>query len=727
MATDLDRLVVQLSADIRQYQNAMNRAVGATNSSAKRIESRFGAMSRSVSSGFGRLGGSIAAAFGSAAAVRGAATLVDAATRIENGLRVTGLAGEDLAEVYEALRTSASANAAPLEGLVQLYSRVSLVQKELGISTKELVGFTDNVALALRVAGQSSAESAGALLQLSQALGSGVVRAEEFNSILEGAPTIARAVASGLKEAGGSVATLRQLVIDGKISSETFFRAFEVGAVVLRDQAATSVFTLEQRFQNLNTAMIDAAGRIDNVTGASQGLGGIIDYLTRGVGNAANDVEQWALFFELLERNSRDAGEAIKAIPVSPMDDLIDRATAATEATYALQGQIKEMSGAQAGLFPDDVQKRVEDIVYWFLYAGTSAGETTTALEALGGVQADFGVYIGQLSSLVSAMAIARAEAQHLNSEITAVQGPVSSRGAAGAAARRLFGKPEGQVSIEDAPATPSSGGGGGGGSSADQYNREVEAMERRLDALNRETELMRQLNPLVNDYGFAVERLNAQIELENAAKEAGLPLDEARMQQIEELASGYGLATAEAARLAEAQDMVRQTAEDLANASRQALDTIIDGFLEGKDAGEIFNSVLKDLGKSLINIGLNSMFGGGGGLGGLLGGLFGGKGFATGTANTGGMRGQPRGVVHGQEAVIPLPAGGNIPVDIRMPAAAAPSTGGEIKVMGEFQVVDGNLVPVITRISGQVSGQQVKAYDKQLPNRMQDIQMRQG
>src|SRR5690606_17610893 len=127
--------------------------------------------------------GTLAAAF----SLREAQKFIDTATRIDNALKVAGLSGEQLTKVYDALFVSAQKNAAPLEALVQLYGRASLVQKELGVSTEQLLKFTDNVAVALRVSGKSAAESSGALLQLSQALGSGVVRAEEFNSMLEGA------------------------------------------------------------------------------------------------------------------------------------------------------------------------------------------------------------------------------------------------------------------------------------------------------------------------------------------------------------------------------------------------------------------------------------------------------------------------------------------------------------------------------------------------------------
>jgi hypothetical protein len=84
--------------------------------------------------------------------------------------------------------------------------------------------------------------------------------------------------------------------------------------------------------------------------------------------------------------------------------------------------------------------------------------------------------------------------------------------------------------------------------------------------------------------------------------------------------------------------------------------------------------------------------------------------GFADGTANTGGRRGEPRGVVHGQEAVIPLPAGGKVPVEITGPAKSAGSSGGgriDVRVISEVR--NGNLVPVMTEISGQVAGQAIR------------------
>lgn len=276
MATDVERLIVALEARTTAFEKAMQQANGTAKRQARSIERRFQQMNKNLSSGFSGVGSSLSKAFAVAGGIRGMQSLLDSATRVDNALKVAGLSGQDLEKVYGRLRDSAIRNAAPLETLVTLYGRAALVQNELNVSQEEMLNFTDKIALALRVSGQSAAESSGALLQLSQALGSGVVRAEEFNSILEGALPIAQAAAKGLAEAGGSVAKLRQLVVDGKVSSEAFFRAFEAGSDMLEDKVAGATLTTEQGLTNIRTALIDAAREFAKGSLAAETFGEIL-------------------------------------------------------------------------------------------------------------------------------------------------------------------------------------------------------------------------------------------------------------------------------------------------------------------------------------------------------------------------------------------------------------------------------------------------------------------
>ena len=681
----------------------MNRANGVSENTARRIERRFSTMNSRLEAGAAAAGRGIALAFASVAAVRGATQLVDSATRIENSLKVVGLRGEELEKVYNSLFQSAQRNMAPLETLTTLYSRLGLAQKELGVTNDELLNFTDKVALALRVQGTTAQEARGALIQLSQAMGSGIVRAEEFNSVVEGAPSILRAAAAGLKEANGSVAQLRQLVVDGKLSSAAFFRAFEAGAVILEEQVAAAEVTVSQGFVRLQNVLTDVAGKMNEGTAASGLLASGLSNLADGVENFGTWLESegdsvQAFFADVsaaitqMQRASRDAGrssglsgfgrfvEDLTGLKVSSdyatgsvrrTADAIDRLTGgATEADLAIAEAEQALAtfalngASQFG----ELEPVVNDFIQQLLEGKGTAETAAEAINAIGEA-GDFGSLITDLSGLVTALFSVRSEAMATAAAVAAAKrGDTSVTNIADQRAEQLATRPKPAVtvtpiSMADYPVGGAGAGGAGGSggkkSSAQKYGDDVAQMERRIAALQRETQLQRSLNPLVDDYGYAVERLRAQMELENAAAEAGLELTPERREQIEELASSYAMASSEAARLAESQDLVRESAEAMGQAGRQALDTLIDGFLEGKDAGEIFKDVLRDIGRSLLNMGISGF-----------GTAFKIPGFATGTSSA------PGGLARINEfggEIVNLPKGAQvIPHDISMQMARA-------------------------------------------------------
>lgn len=282
---DQARLLAVIEANTKQFENALKRIERATDQSFRRTGRRMDTVFANSARNLTRQLLAPLAAFASA---RGIQQAVDSYTRIENALKVAGLQGAEMEAVFARLFASAQKNAAPLEALVELYGRAALVQKELGITSEELLRFTDGVSAALRVSGKTAAESSGALLQLAQALGSGVVRAEEFNSILEGALPVAQAAARGLEEAGGSVARLRQLVIDGRVSSEAFFRAFTAGQGSLEDLAATTDITIGGAFTRLNNTFTAAVGKLNEASTASKVLGDAMDTLGGAITTVAN-------------------------------------------------------------------------------------------------------------------------------------------------------------------------------------------------------------------------------------------------------------------------------------------------------------------------------------------------------------------------------------------------------------------------------------------------------
>lgn len=275
MATDLEKLVVQLSADLKQYQNGMQQAMGVTNRQARAIENRWRQSERNLNAlGRSMAAGLVAplAGIGAAITTREVFAYADAWTKAKNSLAVAGVTGARQVAVLDRLFASAQANGAPIGALADLYGKAAQSADNLGASTEDLITFADGVATALRVAGTSSEEAAGALLQLGQLLGSARVQAEEFNSVQEGARPILIAVANGLDKAGGSVSKLKQLVTDGAVSGRDFFQAFIKGLPTIKAMAANATQTISQGMTNVQNALTKYIGETDSSLGASQRL-----------------------------------------------------------------------------------------------------------------------------------------------------------------------------------------------------------------------------------------------------------------------------------------------------------------------------------------------------------------------------------------------------------------------------------------------------------------------
>lgn len=620
MPTDLERLVVQLSADINRYEKALNRAQGLSNTRMRSIERRASQMSKRVEAAYASAGQKLALVFAGAASLRGAQNLIDSSIRITNSLKVAGLQGQALKDVYNQLYASAQKNAAPVEQLVELYTRASLVQKELGVSTQELLTFTDHVSTALRVSGQSAEASRGALLQLGQALSTNVVRAEEYNSLQEGAVPILRAVAAGLKEAGGSVGTLTNLVKSGQVSSQAFFRAFEAGAPVLEDKVASAEFTVSQRLTRLQNVLIDAAGRFNESAEAADTFGSAID-------NLANFIQN--VDFDNLISGIQSAIDQMNAgiIAANNFADAIAHATGLENVGAAILGHRPD--GPLGGYSTKAVQDRVNGA----FGAGAPQGTGGLTPEAI-------------VRSVTAAQKSGRIEPVVITPSVKT-------------------------VSLSDYPIAPKGTGSGGGkrskrggGRGSSAFDREVEQIKERTAALNAETAAQASVNPLVDDYGFAVAKAHATQELLNDAQRQGLAITPELKATVDSLATGYANAEVAANKLADSQNKARQNAEQMRDLGRDVLGGFISDLRSGTSAADALSHALDKIVDKLLDSALDGLFGGGSG-GGFLGGLFGGsKGggllggaIIPGILHSGGVAG-PDGYGHGRSVSPALFAG---------------------------------------------------------------------
>ncbi|WP_313349939.1 tape measure protein [Paracoccus sp. (in: a-proteobacteria)] len=623
-----------------------------------------------------------------AAAATAYLKLSDAATKMGNALRVAGLDGDDLANVYGKLYQSAQRNAAPISSLVDLYSKLALTQNELGVTSDELIQFTDGIAVALKVAGTDATTASGSLLQLSQALGGGVVRAEEFNSILEGTPTIAQAVARGLKEANGSVAELRKLVVDGKVSSTAFFRAFEAGSGELRRQAETSQTTVGQAFTRLGNSLVTVVGEFDKATGASAGLAKGISALGGGI-----DSFDASGFISEIQR----IGEAIRA------------------ADEAGRGWLNSIGNS-------DFFKSDTDAEEWFnTVVSPETGEAERKIDALErlieGLQTqiesdtrlgiDTSGAVAQLQNVRDELAAVRAEAAALPSYFPGanMMNTGTFIGLDGYAAPPSAPSAE-PVSIEDHPATGGKGKGGSKGRKGsggrgrkeqDDFAKEVEAIRERTAAMEAEAASLLLVAASGEDYGDALEYARKRAELLHAAQKAGKQITPELAAEIDQLAQAYVTAGQSAEEAAEKLDRIRQQSERGKQALEDMFGSVIDGSMSAKDA---VAQLLAEIAKTqMLNaiMGLPGMGSVASAVGGWLTPSFDGGGNTGNAPRTGGLDGKGGflAMLHPRETVIDHTKG-------QGGSGGGDQSGGAVDVRVSVDQ-NGNLQAFVERVSGNV------------------------
>lgn len=258
----MDRRFEQLGGGLRQLPGTIGRAraeIATIGNSAARVEQQVRAASAGMRSALLASTAGIAAAF----SVDRIKDYADGYTRYTNQLKVAGLEGAALGRTQEQLYAIAQRYGVQLESVGTLYGRASQSAKALGASDAELIRFTNGVGAALKVQGGAASEAQGALMQLSQLLGAGTVRAEEFNSVNEGARPILQAVANGIDKYKGSVAALRADVLAGSVTSKDFFQGFLKGSAQLEAQAAKSNLTIGASLTILNNALGKYIGEAD--------------------------------------------------------------------------------------------------------------------------------------------------------------------------------------------------------------------------------------------------------------------------------------------------------------------------------------------------------------------------------------------------------------------------------------------------------------------------------
>lgn len=162
----------------------------------------------------------------------------------------------------------------------ELYQRLARGTKDFGVSQEVMLRVTEGVNKALIVSGASGQAANAALIQLSQGLGAGALRGQEFTSVQEQAVRILQAVSDGL---GVTQAELRKLAMDGKLTTDVFIEGFLKGMPKIQKEFEQMPVTISQAGTLMRNSLTQTIGKLDEMLGFSKSLAETMKDVATGI------------------------------------------------------------------------------------------------------------------------------------------------------------------------------------------------------------------------------------------------------------------------------------------------------------------------------------------------------------------------------------------------------------------------------------------------------------
>lgn len=275
---ELEQLRMQLNQAI-QEQNSLNQAmqnmdVSAANDAYLRLSQTVGNTERYIRDNVdeqGRFNQEIAsgtqqaneltntikravAAYVSIQSVGKALNISDELVQTTSRLNMMNDGVQTTAELVNMVYAAAQDARGSFSQMADVVARFGNNAKDAFSSSEEVVAFADLIQKQMTIAGASTQEAANAELQLSQALGSGVLRGDELNSIFEQAPNLIQNIADYLDVPIGKI---REMAADGELSADVVKAAIFSAADDINSKFNEMPMTWGQMWQSMqNTALI---------------------------------------------------------------------------------------------------------------------------------------------------------------------------------------------------------------------------------------------------------------------------------------------------------------------------------------------------------------------------------------------------------------------------------------------------------------------------------------
>ncbi|EKN3387787.1 tape measure protein [Yersinia enterocolitica] len=257
------------------------------NSQLDQMEGKFDATAKSVDRAEKSMFSlsRVATALSAAISVQQITSYGNAWVTVSNKLVNAVRANEDLLTVTNRVFDISQDTRAGLEATATLYGRLERATRSAGTSTADLAKLTTTINKGLVVSGATAEEASSTMIQLSQALASGVLRGEEFNSISENGSRLAVALADSL---GVTVGQLRAMAAEGKLTTDVVVNGLLKQSDAIAKEFGNTVLTMGQAFTVASNNITKFIGESSSVnTGLNIFNQGVIA-LSENLGTIAN-------------------------------------------------------------------------------------------------------------------------------------------------------------------------------------------------------------------------------------------------------------------------------------------------------------------------------------------------------------------------------------------------------------------------------------------------------
>lgn len=206
------------------------------------------------------------AAVGVGVSIKGLADAADSYANLSARISIATKDGGDFTSAMAGVHQVALMTNTSLDSTGMLFTKVNDIGKQMGLTQQDSLDLVKTINMAIQTGGGSAASSEAAIVQLTQALQSGVLRGDEFNSIMEQAPGISSALAKSL---GVTTGELRKMAGEGQLSATKVIGALKEQSASIQADYEKFPLTIGNALQKIQTQWQILIGTMDQANGAS--------------------------------------------------------------------------------------------------------------------------------------------------------------------------------------------------------------------------------------------------------------------------------------------------------------------------------------------------------------------------------------------------------------------------------------------------------------------------